>query len=58
MRAIEVEVLAGVEHVEAADPRADRQRRAATAPSRRAPPTASHPPTGATAIASPRNSCV
>ena len=45
VRAIELEILAGVEHVEAADPRADGQRRAATAPSRRArrPPASRRP---------------
>ena len=45
MRAIELEVLAGVEDVEAADPRADGQPPAATAPSRRGrrPPASRRP---------------
>ena len=57
MAAIEIEVLARIQDVEPADPEADRQ---TEQPRLRArpPPAAIQPPTGATAIASPRNNCV
>ena len=57
VRAIELEVLAGIQDVEAADPHADRQAEQPRLPAAAAP-AASQPPTGATAIARPRNSCV
>ena len=58
VRAIEVHVLAGIENVEAADPQADRQPEQPRLRRADRPPAASQPPTGATAIARPRNACV
>ena len=56
MRAIELDVLARVENVEAAHPEADGQAEQPRLGAASAPPAASQPPTGATAIARPRNS--
>ena len=58
VRAIEGDVLARIEHVEAADPQADRQAEQPRLRRADRPPAASQPPTGATAIARPRNACV
>ena len=55
--AIDVEILARVQNVEPAHPERDRQpssHGSHPAP----PPAASHPPTGATAMARPRKNCV